>query len=215
VKGGWTTTASVDCGSGRPANGTPREALPQCAATAPPKTSRGTAGYCMARPARGEVYACLRVVRQWASASRDWTVIAAPGPPRTMPRPSGTSNRYLRRSRLDPDLVSLDTVRSVRYAQSSRWWGRMPQVQTRCASPTPLPSSVSVEDAGSKLSDAAADVRIAKETSPNFADDAVGLVARTVLYALPKTNAFDVRQMIDSNSTNVRIFSRYRHNTMC
>jgi len=52
--------------------------------------------------------------------------------------------------------------------------------------------------AGSKLSDAAADVRIAKETSSNFADDAVGLVARTVLYALPKTNAFDVRQMIDS-----------------
>jgi hypothetical protein len=54
VKGGWTATASVDCGSGRPANGTPREALPQCAATAPPKTSRGTASYCMARPARGK-----------------------------------------------------------------------------------------------------------------------------------------------------------------
>jgi len=54
VKGGWTATASVDCGSGRPANGTPREALPQCAATAPPKTSRGTASYCIARPARGE-----------------------------------------------------------------------------------------------------------------------------------------------------------------
>jgi hypothetical protein len=35
VKGGWTTTASVDCGSRRPAKGTPREALPQCAATAP------------------------------------------------------------------------------------------------------------------------------------------------------------------------------------
>jgi hypothetical protein len=69
--------------------------------------------------------------------------------------------------------------------------------------------------AGSKLSDAAAGVRITKETSCNFADDAVGLVARTVLYALPKTNAFDVRQMIDSNLTNVRIFSRYRHNTMC
>ena len=54
MKGGWTTTASVDCGSGRPANGTPREALPQCAATAPPKTSRGTASYCMARPAQTE-----------------------------------------------------------------------------------------------------------------------------------------------------------------
>jgi hypothetical protein len=46
--------ASVDCGSGRPANGTPREALPQCAATAPLRTSRGTASYCMARPARPE-----------------------------------------------------------------------------------------------------------------------------------------------------------------
>src|SRR5437773_9061916 len=44
---GLDTTASVDCGSGRPANGTPREALPQCAATVPPKTSRGTASYCM------------------------------------------------------------------------------------------------------------------------------------------------------------------------
>ena len=54
MKGGWTTTASVDYGSGRPANGTPREALPQCAATAPPKTSRGTASYYMARPARGK-----------------------------------------------------------------------------------------------------------------------------------------------------------------
>src|SRR5438093_12289855 len=28
---GWTTTASVDYGSGRPANGTPREAIPLCA----------------------------------------------------------------------------------------------------------------------------------------------------------------------------------------
>src|SRR5262249_39196357 len=37
---GWTTTASVDYGSGRPANGTPREAMPQCAATAPPKVHR-------------------------------------------------------------------------------------------------------------------------------------------------------------------------------
>src|SRR3989442_15552049 len=53
-KGGWTATASVDCGSGRPAHGTPREALPQCAATVPPRTSRGTASYCMARPARGQ-----------------------------------------------------------------------------------------------------------------------------------------------------------------
>ncbi len=34
-KGGWTATASVDCGSGRPAHGTPREALPQCAADEP------------------------------------------------------------------------------------------------------------------------------------------------------------------------------------
>jgi len=41
AKGGWTATASVDYGSGRPTTGTPREALPQCAATAPPKTSRG------------------------------------------------------------------------------------------------------------------------------------------------------------------------------
>ena len=44
----------MDYGSGRPANGTPREALPQCAATAPSKTSRNTASYCMARPARAE-----------------------------------------------------------------------------------------------------------------------------------------------------------------
>src|SRR2546426_5746950 len=37
---GLNATASVDCGSGRPANGAPREALPQCAAPVPPKTSR-------------------------------------------------------------------------------------------------------------------------------------------------------------------------------
>jgi hypothetical protein len=34
-----------------------------------------------------------------------------------------------------------------------------------------------------------------------------GLVASTVLYGLPKTKTFEVRQMIRSNSTNVRIFS--------
>ena len=66
---------------------------------------------------------------------------------------------------------------------------------------------------GSNRPDVAAELR--KETPPSFADDAVGLVASTMLYALPKTNPFDVRQMIDSNSTNVRILSRYRHNTMC
>ncbi len=66
-KGGWTATASVDCGSGRPAHGTPREALPQCAATVPPRTSRGTASYCMARPARGEsTPSCV------AYSSRTW-----------------------------------------------------------------------------------------------------------------------------------------------
>jgi hypothetical protein len=73
VKGGWTTTASVDCGSGRPANGTPREALPQCAATAPPKTSRGTASYCMARPARTE---STSPFDPSASAST-WSTVAA------------------------------------------------------------------------------------------------------------------------------------------
>ena len=36
-------------------------------------------------------------------------------------------------------------------------------------------------------------------------DAASGLVARTVLYGLPNTNTFEVRQMIRSNSTNVRI----------
>jgi hypothetical protein len=46
-------------------------------------------------------------------------------------------------------------------------------------------------------------------------DAASGLVANTVLYGLPKTNTFEVRQMIRSNSTNVRIFSRYFHNTRC
>ena len=40
------------------------------------------------------------------------------------------------------------------------------------------------------------------------------LVASTVLYALPKTNPFEVRQMIHSNLTNVRILSRYFHNSM-
>src|SRR5438552_2228392 len=130
--------------------------------------------------------------------------------------PAGFGKRGLDGDRaLILDLVPLDTVRSVRVCTVEPVAVVCPKVQTRCASPTPLPSSVSVEDAGSKLSDAAADVRIAKEISPNFADDAVGLVARTVLYAFPQTNAFDVRQMIDSNSTNVRIFSRYRHNTMC
>ncbi len=44
---------------------------------------------------------------------------------------------------------------------------------------------------------------------------AAGLMASTMLYALPKTNPFDVRQMIHSNSTNVRILSRYFHNSMC
>ena len=45
----------------------------------------------------------------------------------------------------------------------------------------------------------------------------IGLCAtgrRQVLYALPKTNPFEVRQMIHSNLTNVRILSRYFHNSM-
>ncbi len=46
-------------------------------------------------------------------------------------------------------------------------------------------------------------------------DAASGLKANTVLYGLPKTNVFEVRQMIRSNSTNVRIFSLYFHNTRC
>src|ERR1700722_868077 len=46
-------------------------------------------------------------------------------------------------------------------------------------------------------------------------DAASGLVANTVLYGFPKTNTFEVRQMIRSNSTKVRIFSRYFHNTRC
>src|SRR6202035_3323105 len=46
-------------------------------------------------------------------------------------------------------------------------------------------------------------------------DAASGLVANTVLYGLPNTNTFEVRQMIRSNFTNVRIFSRYFHNTRC
>jgi hypothetical protein len=46
-------------------------------------------------------------------------------------------------------------------------------------------------------------------------DAASGLVANTVLYGFPKTNTFEVRQMIRSNSTNVRILSRYFHNTRC
>src|SRR5215831_15958384 len=53
LEGGWTTTASVDYGSGRSANGTPREAMPQCAATAPPKTSRVLPGpACSSSPMR-------------------------------------------------------------------------------------------------------------------------------------------------------------------
>ena len=46
-------------------------------------------------------------------------------------------------------------------------------------------------------------------------DAASGLVANTVLYGFPKTNTFEVRQMIRSNSTKVRIFNRYFHNTRC
>ena len=46
-------------------------------------------------------------------------------------------------------------------------------------------------------------------------DAAAGLMASTVLYGLPKTKTFEVRQMIRSNSTNVRIFSRYFHNRRC
>gem|GEM_PF-4378319 len=41
------------------------------------------------------------------------------------------------------------------------------------------------------------------------------MFANTVLYGFPKTNTFEVRQMIRSNSTKVRIFSRYFHNTRC
>jgi hypothetical protein len=44
---------------------------------------------------------------------------------------------------------------------------------------------------------------------------AAGLIASTVLYGLPKTNTFEVRQMMRSNSTKVRILSRYLHNSMC
>ena len=44
---------------------------------------------------------------------------------------------------------------------------------------------------------------------------AAGLVASTVLYALPKTNVFDVRQMIFSMSTIVRILSRNFHSNTC
>jgi hypothetical protein len=33
----------------------------------------------------------------------------------------------------------------------------------------------------------------------------MGLVASTVLYGLPKTNTFEVRQMIRSNSTNAHL----------
>src|SRR6266851_6872872 len=54
------------------------------------------------------------------------------------------------------------------------------------------------------------DARVCREQ-----DAASGLVASTVLYGLPKTNTFEARQMIRSNSTNVRIFSRYFHNTKC
>src|SRR6516225_2034325 len=46
-------------------------------------------------------------------------------------------------------------------------------------------------------------------------DAASCFVASTVLYGLPNTNTFEVRQMIRSNSTNVRILSRYFHNSMC
>ena len=72
MKGGWTATASVGCGSGRPANGTPREALPQCAATVSPKTSRGTS-YCIARPTLGE---STSLFDPSASASARITVVA-------------------------------------------------------------------------------------------------------------------------------------------
>jgi hypothetical protein len=53
-RGGWTATASVDYGSGRPTNRAPREAIPQCAATAPPKTSPSYCRLHMARPAQTE-----------------------------------------------------------------------------------------------------------------------------------------------------------------
>src|SRR3954465_15494117 len=36
-----------------------------------------------------------------------------------------------------------------------------------------------------------------------------------MLYPVPKTNTFDVRQMIFSRSTIVRIFSRYFHSSRC
>src|SRR5258707_311836 len=48
-----------------------------------------------------------------------------------------------------------------------------------------------------------------------FYATAIRVIASTVLYGLPKTNTFDVRKMIRSSSTKVRIFSRYFHSTRC
>jgi hypothetical protein len=42
-----------------------------------------------------------------------------------------------------------------------------------------------------------------------------GLRASTMLYPLPNTNTFDVRQMIRSRSTMVRMRSRNFHNNRC
>src|SRR5262245_40776894 len=42
-----------------------------------------------------------------------------------------------------------------------------------------------------------------------------GLMASTMLYPLPNTKTLDVRQMIPSSSTMVRILNRYFHRNRC
>src|SRR5262245_56072067 len=42
-----------------------------------------------------------------------------------------------------------------------------------------------------------------------------GLLASTILYPLPNTNTFDVRQMIRSRSTMVRMRNRNFHSSRC
>src|SRR5262245_17660254 len=76
------------------------------------------------------------------------------------------------------------------------------------SSPTGIPNPRSQRHAGIAPDTSAADLY-------STAGPAWGLVASTVWYGLPNTNTFEVRQMIHSNSTNVRIFSRYFHNTRC
>src|SRR5437016_4716531 len=61
----------------------------------------------------------------------------------------------------------------------------------------------------------ATDARWRPEGRSRARDAIAGLMASTVLYALPKTNPLEVRQMINSNFTNGRRFIRTRQKSKC